>query len=521
MRRSFTKLSNPIGNATKQTLLSSSSAFPYSTSSDGGGGRGRGRGFDFPSSKFSPTSPGNTDSPSPPSTLGHGHGRGQPPRRDSSFSFVAPLDVSADGRGRGGGPISFTQPGPQLPESIQTPEENRHTNQGPNPSFSFGAPLDVSAHAHGGGGPISFTQPGPPPESIQTPDGSISKKPIFLKNEEPVDSVPNPPNQALSSSISILLEGGQVQGRGRGKPIQLATEKPKVENRHIRTRPPPGPGKEKAIGERESNTGPKLSKEEAISRARRVLSRDGDGGGGGGRGSNAVEGGRGGRGRGGRGWRGRGRGRGRGAMDDEDEDEDEEDDDDDEDAEAALEEEEAVREAFVKDFGEEKANLLLETYEEAMENVAPLEDDILEAMDVNYRIECEPEYMVEIENPDIDEKPPIPLRDALEKMKPFLMAYEDIRTDEEWEEVVKDSMANVPLMEKIVDHYAGPDRVTAKQQEEELERVAKTLPESAPSSVQRFTDRAVLSLQSNPGWGVDKKFQFMDKLVQEVSQSYK
>lgn len=36
-------------------------------------------------------------------------------------------------------------------------------------------------------------------------------------------------------------------------------------------------------------------------------------------------------------------------------------------------------------------------------------------------------------NPDIDEKPPIPLRDALEKVKPFLMAYEGIQSQEEWE----------------------------------------------------------------------------------------
>lgn len=36
-------------------------------------------------------------------------------------------------------------------------------------------------------------------------------------------------------------------------------------------------------------------------------------------------------------------------------------------------------------------------------------------------------------NPDIDEKPPIPLRDALEKAKPFLMAYENIESQEEWE----------------------------------------------------------------------------------------
>lgn len=51
------------------------------------------------------------------------------------------------------------------------------------------------------------------------------------------------------------------------------------------------------------------------------------------------------------------------------------------------------------------------------------------------QIECEPEYFMEEfgTNPDIDEKPPIPLRDALEKMKPFLMAYEGIQSQEEWE----------------------------------------------------------------------------------------
>ena len=36
-------------------------------------------------------------------------------------------------------------------------------------------------------------------------------------------------------------------------------------------------------------------------------------------------------------------------------------------------------------------------------------------------------------NPDIDEKPPMSLRAALEKVKPFLMAYEGIQSQEEWE----------------------------------------------------------------------------------------
>jgi len=56
-------------------------------------------------------------------------------------------------------------------------------------------------------------------------------------------------------------------------------------------------------------------------------------------------------------------------------------------------------------------------------------------------------------------------------------------------------MERVPLLKEIVDHYCGLDRVTAKEEQEELEQVAKTLPASVPDSVKRFTDRAVLSLQ--------------------------
>lgn len=50
-------------------------------------------------------------------------------------------------------------------------------------------------------------------------------------------------------------------------------------------------------------------------------------------------------------------------------------------------------------------------------------------------------------------------------------------------------------MKELIDMYSGPDVVTAKQQEEELQRVASTLPENMPSSVKRFTDKTLLSLK--------------------------
>jgi len=57
----------------------------------------------------------------------------------------------------------------------------------------------------------------------------------------------------------------------------------------------------------------------------------------------------------------------------------------------------------------------------------------------------EPEYQfADFEsNPDIDEKPPMPLHEALEKVKPFLMAYEGIESQEEWE--VGNTMPNCML----------------------------------------------------------------------------
>ncbi|CAI0409747.1 unnamed protein product [Linum tenue] len=117
-------------------------------------------------------------------------------------------------------------------------------------------------------------------------------------------------------------------------------------------------------------------------------------------------------------------------------------------------------------------------------------------LETKLTIELEEEYLMgEFDlKPDIDEKPPMPLRDMLEKVKPFLMSYEGIQSQEEWEEAVEETMKNVPLLKKIVEHYSGPDRVTAKQQQQELERVAETIPAAAPPSAKRFADRAVLSL---------------------------
>ena len=63
------------------------------------------------------------------------------------------------------------------------------------------------------------------------------------------------------------------------------------------------------------------------------------------------------------------------------------------------------------------------------------------------------------------------------------------------QEAIDEAMKEAPLMKDIVDHYSGPDRVTAKTQNEELDRIATTVPQSAPDSVKRFADRVALSLK--------------------------
>ncbi|KAI3778187.1 hypothetical protein L2E82_07280 [Cichorium intybus] len=136
--------------------------------------------------------------------------------------------------------------------------------------------------------------------------------------------------------------------------------------------------------------------------------------------------------------------------------------------------------------GHGKFDLLTQAYEEAdvHELPSPKEDAYVDAMHTNHLLERELEYlMADFDtNPDIDEKPLMSHEEALEKMKPFLMAYENIVREKEWWEVVEETMKNVPLMKQLVEYYNGcnTNRVTAKKQVDEVQIVTKTLPETTP-----------------------------------------
>ncbi|XVE79925.1 hypothetical protein DITRI_Ditri14bG0096300 [Diplodiscus trichospermus] len=472
-------LSNPnyhqLTSITKRTSFLLHSSASFSTSSSSGSGRGGGRGHASTSSSF-------IDFSSP-----LGKSVSEDPKHDSAESPVAGL---GHGRGRGT-PLSSE---PILP------------------SFSSFVSKTGSGRGSATNESVSST-PSPPRQP---------KQPMFIKKkvENETDSSAKPATESIESvqsSDTILPSStpslSALSGAGRGKPVkhpEPASQMKEESNRHIRVtqqplqqqphQPPSAP----------------LSKEEAVKKAMGILSRR----------SESEESGIAGRGgRAGMGMgvgRGRGIGRGRGRKRREftrTEDSDEEN------GGGLYLGDNADGEKLAKTIGGDNMNKLVEGFEEMSSRIlpSPIDDAYLEALHTNCMIEFEPEYLMEEfgMNPDIDEKPPMSLRAALEKVKPFLMAYEGIQSQEEWEEAIKETMERVPLLQEIVDYYSGPDRITAKKQQEELERVAKTIPESAPASVKLFANRAVFSLQSNPGWGFDKKCQFMDKLAWEVSQQYK
>ncbi|KAG9445317.1 hypothetical protein H6P81_016657 [Aristolochia fimbriata] len=342
--------------------------------------------------------------------------------------------------------------------------------------------------------------------------GSLAKKPIFFNRasdsgQHEIQFVDSLPDKESSGILPVGISEG-LSGVGRGKLTKPSTigPKPQEENRHLRHRS--APMESKRTGVSDAGSSQQLTREEAVKKAVEILGRGGEGGRGRGGGLRGRGGGR------GRGFRGRGGRGGIGRSADADDDF----------ATGLYLGENADGERLAMRLGEQNMSKLTEAFEEMSWRVlpSPMDDAYLDALHTNNLIEYEPEYLMgDFEsNPDIDEKPPIPLRDALEKMKPFLMEYEGIKSQEEWEEIIEELMERLPVFQELIDYYSGPDTVTAKQQQDALEQVAKSLPDHVPSSVKRFTDRAVLSLQSNPGWGWEKKYKFMDKLVREVRQQY-
>ncbi|CAI9115018.1 OLC1v1015850C1 [Oldenlandia corymbosa var. corymbosa] len=458
MRRNFTKL--PSSSSPFITFASR-----FSTSSSG---RGRGRGlistqFSFVDEKPTPPPSSPSENKPPPSGFGHGHAGG-------------------GGAGRGK-PFTFTPPSPS-PTVFSNPGLGRGRGLGP----------DI------GSSNLQPTPPPPPPAAQRSdPTTPSARDNRHLHASIVLGRPPNSNETNLSASIHSIVSNGAGRGKvlNPSAPSAGPSIKPKEENRHVRPRQPPA--------RRENNAASRppqqpLSKDEAFKKAVGILSKDGGEG-------PAARGGRGGGFRGGRGremWRGQGgaggRGGGKGRSIDDSDDDSEDHDFEEDDYESGLYlGDDADVDKLAKRFGPDVWNQIVEGFDEMGDRVlpSPFDDAYEEALCTNLKIECEPEYqMGNFEsNPDIDEKPQMSLREALDKVKPFIMAYENIQSHEEWEEAVEEVMKKVPVLKDIVDLYGGPDRVTAKQQQQELLRVADMIPERAPPPIKRFTQNAVLSLQ--------------------------
>lgn len=283
----------------------------------------------------------------------------------------------------------------------------------------------------GSTGPIT-PQPTQPPLA---PPSDPTRKPPGIYDSQTA-SFPgrprNPEETHLPTSIISVLSGGA----GRGKIPNLSpslgpSDKPKEENRHIRARQPQEGREDVTVRQPQQQ---RLSQEEAVKKAVGILSGGGDGVAAA-RGERGGGGPRGGRGRGLQGWRGgRGGGRGRGERGGRFSEDAVNDDDD---GTGLYLGNDADGEKLAQRLGPDINNQLVEAFEDMSFRVlpSPVDDAYEDALRTNLMIECEPEYLMGDfgSNPDIDEKPPMSLRDALEKVKPFLMAYENIQTQQEWE----------------------------------------------------------------------------------------
>ncbi|KAH9308136.1 hypothetical protein KI387_036047, partial [Taxus chinensis] len=490
-------------------LPSSSATWTTSFSS----GAGRGRGVPFPAPKIigkPPDEKPEDDFLQTPIPAGRGRG---------AALFPQPNTASRHNRG-GGEAKDFSVAQPQTPLKSWQPEldfgpvagRGRGKKLMPPPTEEKDAkpdvnPLPATEEAEQQNRPYerSVVKPPTAPEQVEQKDGLYNRSteatvnPIFMRRA----AEPSKPSESY--------------GRGRPGRQTGSVESPPVgeENRHARAPRRAMPGMPRQAPRRPGtlpSTVQKLTGEDAVKQALDILKKraeetgitagPGDGRG---RGRGVTRG----RGSRGRGLQRRGGDRNAGGID----------------ADGVFMGDDADGERFVKKIGEDKWKEI----EEAINNVStdilpdPLEDAYIDALNTNLSLEFEPEYYMENfgTNPDIDEKPPIPLRDYLVEMKPVFVAAEGIQSEKEWELFLEDTMKRAPYLRELLHGYAGYGRLTAREEQEHLKNLTSYIPDNAHQSVKNFADRAALSLQSNPGWGFEKKHLCMRKLVEDVNQHYK
>lgn len=156
---------------------------------------------------------------------------------------------------------------------------------------------------------------------------------------------------------------------------------------------------------------------------------------------------------------------------------------------------------------------------EQNEAIEELQDTLTQFMKCYGEMALEPEHELgDFTNPDIDEKPIMPLEEFLEKAKPNIMKTGLVRSEEEWRKMVDEALRHAPYFEEFAEQYGGPGRYTAKQENEDLEEIASTLPSDVGPNAQAFVQRSLITLKSNPGYNLDEKQWMLATMVDELSQ---
>lgn len=145
------------------------------------------------------------------------------------------------------------------------------------------------------------------------------------------------------------------------------------------------------------------------------------------------------------------------------------------------------------------------------------EEQFKSSLHSKFLVDFEPEYAMEYFgiNPDIDELPQKSLQEILAEAKPFMMI--EGMTDAQWDGEVQDVLEKAPHLENFVNLYAGPNRLTAREQVSKLQAVADTMPAHVAPEIKDFMSQAMLTLQSNPGIRMKEKERLMNKFVSGFS----
>ncbi|CAI5964241.1 unnamed protein product [Closterium sp. NIES-64] len=111
------------------------------------------------------------------------------------------------------------------------------------------------------------------------------------------------------------------------------------------------------------------------------------------------------------------------------------------------------------------------------------------------------------------------LEEVMVAAKAELMALTGMQSEEEFQSALQSCLSRADELEALVELYAGPQRMTALQENKALQEAAEKLPPSVSPQAVAFTKRALLTLQNNPSWTFAQKQKMIGSIVRGFSAS--